>query len=231
MPLPTFRVTKKKDGKEVLWFRDTQGRVRTTASATANWTKAEQIRSLVDYGISLQIAQARAGLGSDGAQMPPLKQPQRKKRFSTSQKKVVEYGTQDTGYPAFKRRLGLKPIRDLYGPGGKVVTESKTTGKKRYLRSASHMQGRGHMLDDLRVNFLSDTKGTFAITTQASRVKARANQERAPWWGWSAASYRKLQQRAAELFGSGPAERLFELGLIGASALAFVKARTLRRVA
>lgn len=235
MPLPKIKITRKKDGREVAWFRDTQGRVRTGdvngmyGVYGINWTRAEQIRELADYGIAMQLDQARAGLGSDGAPMPPLKQPKRAKRWSTSQKKVVEYGTTDRGYPAFKRKLGLKPIRDLTGPGGLVVSID-SGGNKRYRRSARHMQGRGHMLDDIRVNYLDDKRATIAITNSASRVKARANEQRAPWWGWSPASYRKMIDRAASIFQTGAAEALFTMGLIGAQALSEAK-RMWRKVA
>jgi hypothetical protein len=111
-------------------------------------------------------------------------------------------------YADYKAAHGLQPIRDLTGPG---------IG--------------GHMLDDIRVNYLDDKKATIAITTTKSRQKARANEQKAPWWGWSPDSMKKLSQLSAQLFGATVADRLFELGLIGASALAFAKARAIRRAA
>ncbi len=192
MPLPKFKVTKKKDGREVTWFRDSQGRVRTSATAPNNWTRAEQMRDLADYGILLQLDQARLGLGSSGLPMPPLKGGQR--RFEGRRNGVVVFGR--------------KTLRNLYGPGKN-----------------------GHMLDDIRVNYVDEKKATITISKKTSRDKARGNERRAPWWGWSPASMAKLRQRSAELFGTGVAERLFELGLIGVSALAFAKAKYFRRSA
>jgi hypothetical protein len=206
MPLPQFKITKKKDGREVAWFRDTQGRVRTGAGMTAtSWTRAEQIKQLADYGIVLQIAQARAGLGANGSPMPPLKGSTHAV-FVASVNGRARF-TRKT-YADWKAAHGLQPIRDLYGAG----------------------KG-GHMLEDIRINYLDDKRATVAITSKLGRDKARGNEKRAAWWGWSPDSIRKMREVSAQIFHTGAAERLFELGLIGVSALAFVKAKYLRRVA
>lgn len=209
MPLPQFKVTKYKDGRVVQSFRDTQGRVRTVVGISENrWTRAEQVRELADYGILLQLAQLDQGLGSDGMPMKAL----------------------SARYASWKARVGLEPKRNLLGLGGRPVV-TNTKGVQRQLRSARYMAGRGHMRDDIRVSYVDDQKATITISNEASRIKARANETKAPWWGWSPASYRLMQQRAAQLWGAGPAERLFQLGMIGASALAFARARILRRAA
>jgi hypothetical protein len=191
MPIPKFTVKRWKDGREVVRFRDSQGLVRTSATASKNWTRVEQIRDLADYGILLQLEQAAKGIGSDGSPMPPLKSGAR--RFAGRRGGKVAFIT--------------KTLRDLYGPGKD-----------------------GHMLDDLRVNYVDERKATFAITRRSSRIKALANEKRAPWYGWSPASMRKLRERSAQIFGTGVAERLFEMGLIGTSALAFVKSKNLRQL-
>jgi hypothetical protein len=222
-----LKITMKKDGREVAWFRDAQGRrVGTSMRASSavggmNWTQARQMQELGSYWVELQREQAAAGLGSDGAAMPALKQPKRKTRWSIKQKKVVEYGSWDTGYPAFKRRLGLKPVRDLYGPGG-VVKGETPSGKKRYRKSGTEASraaagGKGHMLDDVRVTYVDDRQARIDISNSASRTKARANETRAPWWGLSPASVRKLTELAAQLFQMGITERLITLGLVAAN--------------
>lgn len=206
MPLPKITVKKFKDGREVARFRDTQGLVRTRVGITgAEWSRAETVKQWAEYGIQLQKEQALAGLGSSGSPMPPLK-GSGKSVFLARKNGKAHFGRRT--YGQLKSSLGLKPIRDLYGPGKD-----------------------GHMLDAIRMNYLDDRKATFTISSKKQRDKARGNERRAPWWGWSPANARKMREKAAELFGSGPAERLFELGLIGASALAFVKARYLRRAA
>jgi hypothetical protein len=190
MPLPKISVKLHKDGREVARFRDSQGLVRTRAGITAGqWTRAEQIRDLADYGILLQLDQASKGLGSSGTPMPPLKAGQR--RYAGRRDGVVVFAN--------------KTVRNLYGPGKD-----------------------GHMLDDVRVNYVDDKKATITISRKSSRDKARANEKKSPWWGWSPESVMKLRQRSAEIFGTGVTERLFEMGLIGVSALAFVKSRALR---
>lgn len=225
-----IRVTAKKDGREVAWYRDSRGRrVGTSIRATSgkmSWTTARQMMELGLHWIALRRERVSKGIGSDGLPMPALKQPKRKRRWSIKQKKLVEYGTQDIGYPAFKRRVGLRPIRDLYGPGGLVLQRDKKTGaKKRYLRSGNELTRmaaaghKGHMLDDIRVNYVDDTKCTIDISTRASRVKARANEERAPWWASPASEIRALADYAAGIFRMAVADRLFTLGIIGANAL------------
>jgi hypothetical protein len=205
MPLPDFKVTKYKDGREVPWFRDTQGKVRTTERGLYNWTRAEQVHELTQFGLMEQLGQVDAGQGSNGQTMKPLA----------------------AGYARWKQSVGLPPKRDLRGVGGRPVVTRKN-GQRKRLRSASHMQGRGHMLDDVRVNYVDDRKGTITISNEASRIKARANERRSPWWGWNPASINRMRQKSAELFGTGMAERLFEARLIGASALAFATAQLKR---
>src|SRR5690349_48601 len=102
MPLPKIEFTMKKDGRQVAWFREDAGRVRTRVGITEEgWTRAEQIRELAEYGIKLQLDQAARGLGSDGGPMPPLKYG------------PVRFVTRTAAGAQFER----KTIRNLYGPG------------------------------------------------------------------------------------------------------------------
>ena len=198
MPMPVLSFTKKKDDRIVNWFRDNQGRVRTSNYAV-NWVKADQIRELADYGIRLQIEQARAGLGSDGSPMPPLKGGGGRAIFVSASGGKARFQYQ--GYAALKSARGLQPIRDLYGLGDKG----------------------GHMLDTIRVNYLDDQRATIAITATDARNKARGNENRAPWWGWGPDAVQKLGAEAARIFQTGTAEFLLSMGLIGANALAQAK--------
>lgn len=226
----------KKDGREVAWFRDTQGRrVGTSMRATEQggrtmkWTTARQMMELALYGIQLMLERTAKGIGSDDATMPPLKSA-RRKRWSKSQQRWVEYGlaTPEHGYAGDKRKLGLKPMRDLRGPGGAVTVRTKMSAKARAKLAARGLRiptgstktlAPGHMLDDVRVNYVDDTRATIDISTRASRIKARANEDKARWWGWSPSDMRKLMARAAQMFPMGVAEKLFSMGLIGANAM------------
>ena len=201
MPMPDLKFTKKKDGREVAWFRDTQGRVRTRAGT--DWVKADQVKELAEYGIQLQKAQCAAGLGSDGSAMPALKASVVVAKGLANG--VFQFGRK--GYAQQKSSLGLQPMRDLYGLG----------------------KG-GHMLNDIRINYLDDRQATIAITTLKSRQKAKGNENRAPWWGWSPDSVQKMTARAAEIFGTGMAEYLVSMGLMSANAVVS-SGRFLRRVA
>ncbi len=207
MPMPVITITKRKNGQAVASFRDDAGRrVRTSTRVIGGgWVRAEMVKDLADYGIALQLGQCAAGLGSDGAPMPGLKNGGRAV-FAGRVNGRATFVRQ--GYPAAKVKLGLQPIRDLRGPG---------IG--------------GHMLDDVRINYLDDTKATFAITTRMGRTKALANEQRAQWWGWSPASYVLLIIRAAEIFNAGTADYLVSLGLIAANQVAGLRRSVLRRAA
>lgn len=110
-------------------------------------------------------------------------------------------------YAPWKRKIGKSGIRDLYGPGKD-----------------------GHMLDDIRVTYISDSECRYGITRKSSRDKARGNENRAPWWGWSPASVQKLAQRASEIFGMSTADFLISMGLATANAVSNA-GRFLRRAA
>lgn len=104
-------------------------------------------------------ARVRRGIGSDDAPMPRLKE-----RTVTRWKDgVVVFEKRDSWYEKRKARMGLQPIRDLWGFG--------KTG--------------GHMLDDVRPSRADERSVTIDITRGTSRMKARANEKRAPWWGLS----------------------------------------------
>jgi hypothetical protein len=136
--------------------------------------------------------------------MPPLK--------SRTWAKVQADGTIKTGnrpsYANFKIRVGLKPIRDLRGPGAG-----------------------GHMLDAIRINYLDDKRAGFSITTEPSRTKAKANEKRAPWWGWSAASVAALGKFAGDIYQTGLVDYLVSVGLSSANVVAGAGRRILRRAA
>lgn len=165
MPMPVIKITTKKDGRQVAWFRDAAGnRVGTTPGA--NWLKAAHMRELGEYAMQLQLEQAAAGLGSDGQPMPPLHS------YGPTRGRFVR-----RGYPQQKLNFGGRPIRDLRGPG---------IG--------------GHMLDQIRINFLDDHKVSYSITTVQGRIKAKANQQRAPWWGLSPANIERLAKRTRAVY-------------------------------
>lgn len=206
MPMPVLQFTNKKDGRRIAWFREVKGRVRTTAGA--NWTTAEQMRELGEYGLQLQLAQCAAGLGSNGQPMPPLKLGRPHLTFSRENGRTRWLAET---YPDWKQAHGLSGMRDLRGPG----------------------KG-GHMLDYLRINFLDDKKCTYAITTNSNqeRTKAWVNEKRAEWYGWSPASVSALTTRAREVFPRGIAEGLMHAGLISQAAFASAAGRRfLRRAA
>lgn len=81
-------------------------------------------------------------------------------------------------YRGRKSRGGGAPFRNLFGPGIK-----------------------GHMLDALRCTYADDRIARVDISTQMGRVKARANEQRAPWFGLSPADQLKLSDEFRKIFG------------------------------
>lgn len=133
-----------------------------------------QMLSLGNFAVDVIKDRVSRGIGSDDAPMPALKIA-RRKRWSKKQNRWVEYSQQDSGYGKVKRLAGRQPIRDLTFTGG--------------------------MLNDFSVRSVSASEVRMDITTQESRMKARVNEIRAPWFGWSPADMVKLIGKARELFG------------------------------
>jgi hypothetical protein len=200
MPLPQITVRKFKDGREVARFRDTQGLVRTAPSMVGNTGKVNLAR--------WTRAEQMRELADYGI-------------ILQLQQCAAGLGSDGSPMPPLRR-----PKRSFGGRRDGVVQFNQKSIRNLY---GTGRQG-GHMLDAIRVNYVDDRKATYAITPKVQRDKARGNERRYPWWGWSRASLRKLRERSDAIFGTGVAERFFELGLIGMSALAFAT-RKLKRAA
>lgn len=118
------------------------------------------------------------GVGSNDYPMPPLR---RNTSAVVGKGKVVKFRK---SYPDYKAAKGFKPIRDLYGIGN---------------------QG-GHMLDNISLRSVSQSEARIDITSAKQRVKAAANERRAPWWGLSPKDMAFLVQVANKLFKQGVAQ-------------------------
>lgn len=112
------------------------------------------------------------GVGSDDSQMPALS------GRGSAVTRDGKFVRQRPGYREQKQRAGGKPIRDLYGKGN---------------------QG-GHMLDNLRVREATPTSVRMDITSRWGRIKARANDKRSPWFGFSPRDQRIVLERMIDVF-------------------------------
>lgn len=105
MGVVKIRITQRKNGTVAAWFpKGTSGftgRVRTRLGS--DWMKAGRMKMLGDFAIALQREQCAAGLGSDGAPMPPLKAR-------------LKFQQRVNGKAVFVANRE-KTLRDLYGPG------------------------------------------------------------------------------------------------------------------
>lgn len=109
-------------------------------------------------------------------------------------------GSSDAPMPALKPnyrkakwRAGLTAFRDLWSYG--VAVRAK--GVK------SRSIGNDHMLDALRCTYADDRIARIDVSTQSGRIKARANEERAPWFGLSPKDQQALGTEFRKIFGPG----------------------------
>ena len=130
------------------------------------------------YAIKVVTDRLRQGIGPDDGPMPALKLPRGKKLFSRFK---GDPGL--SGYPKFKQKLGLKPIRDLVGPHS------------------------DHMLDGVRVNYVDESSCTLDITQRELRNRARGNQKAyakaggvGNWFSLSPSDRVKIMAKFRELF-------------------------------
>lgn len=158
-----------------------------------------QLFALAQAGVRSIKARVAQGIGSSDVSMPPLKGKQRS-RYSEKQKRWIPFGPPEYGWPREKKKAGLNPIRDLTGKG----------------------DDGGHMLDALRVTSASDTRATIDISTRKGRLKARANEQRTPWFGFSGKDTRNMLEAARKIWGQNIAEFRANFAGVGARANAEV---------
>lgn len=122
-----------------------------------------------------------AGVGSDDAPMKPLSK----------------------SYKKFKERIGLRGVRDLTGSGQAMASRTILNARGVKVKKWARVSGRGsmHMLSDLRVTAADDRSCRIDISTQLSRIKARVNEQRAPWFGLSGRDVTALTKVAYQIFG------------------------------
>ena len=133
-----------------------------------------QMERLAQIGRDSVVARTRKGLGSDDTPMAALST---KTSAVKSQGKVVRIRS---GYAGWKAKKGLNPFRDLWGTG---------------------QQG-GHMLDNLSVRQATPGSARIAFTSKHQREKALANEQRAPFLGWSPSNVADVMKAASEMFRS-----------------------------
>jgi hypothetical protein len=90
-------------------------------------------------------------------------------------------GSSDTAMPGLKRHYAIRKTR-------------AGAGNRRNLRLT------GAMLDNLTVRSVSASQARMDITSARERIKARANEKRAPWFGWSARDLAALAKAGEQLF-------------------------------
>jgi hypothetical protein len=168
------RIVRTRDGGFAAYAvkTDTGAKFRIGAAGWSPGTQA--MYNFGQFGIDLIKKRVAKGIGSDGAPMPPLKAVYNKDK------------TERGGYKAFKRRIGLNPIRDLTGP---------------------HRSD--HMLANLSVRFADESSVRMEFTSNSARTKARRNERRAPWFGWSPQDLLSLNRRAGSIFGDFVARATF----------------------
>jgi len=159
--------------------------------------RTNQMAELGNVGIASMLKRIAAGLGSNDQQMPPYSDRKGRPiyaRYSMKHHKWVYYGPEAPSYKELQAKAGHH-MRVLRGPG-LGWTGSKKKGTFR------HRKTENHMLDQIRVTSASPTEARIAITTEDARVKARANEKRAPWFGFSGRDVRSLTAAAKKMWGN-----------------------------
>ena len=158
-----------------------------------------QMLTLGQFAIDTIKVRVAQGIGSSDAPMKPL---------------VERYKDRKTKY-------GLNPIRDLYGPGqttykkrvydkdaGRVfrTMQTKGNGAQRAYRNVTasigfrSAGGGAHMLDNFTVRYADELNVRMDITQQWARDRARANEQRDPWFSFSPNDMRAIMAFARQIF-------------------------------
>ncbi len=135
-----------------------------------------QMVQLGQVAVGAVKARVAMGVGSDDAAMKPLADR----------------------YKTWKAAKGMNTIRDLTGPGSRTYkdTSKKHKGAIRTIRAES-----AHMLDNFTVRYADELTVRMDISAQWARIRARANERRAPWFGFSPNDIRIIMNSARVMFG------------------------------
>ena len=148
---------------------------RTSGALAEVAIPIRQMERLGQFARDVVVSRVRKGLGADGSAMPPLKG-----KMYARKRKDGSFGVNRSIYAGWKAKRGLQPFRDLWG-----------TGK----------QG-GHMLDKFTARPGTATLVRIAFTTRDSRIKALANEKRAPFLGFAPQDVSAIKAKASEIFRS-----------------------------
>jgi hypothetical protein len=129
-----------------------------------------QMAALGQFAVTTIKERVARGIGSDDAPMKPLSGWRPTRRKNG----VTLWEGGWRGYKGQKVKEGGKPFRDL-----------TLTGK---------------MLRDFTLRYADANQARMDITTRDGRIKARANERRSPWFGFSRADERKIYAKASEYF-------------------------------
>jgi hypothetical protein len=69
-----------------------------------------------------------------------------------------------------------------------------------------NLQYSGEMLANLTVRSVSASQGRADITSAKQRLKARVNEQKSPWFGWSARDLAQISAMSRRLFGENIAD-------------------------
>ncbi len=86
-------------------------------------------------------------------------------------------------------------------PMGPLTDRYRKFKQRKTGRSARDLKFTGKMLDSLSLRSVSATQARIDITSRDGRMKARANEQRTPWFGWSPQDMRKLGTLFCQMFG------------------------------
>lgn len=175
--------------------------------------RTQQMLQIGQFAIQVIRERLAKGIGSDDAAMKPLKpgyQKWKQKIGLPPIRDLIGPGATLYSRTVSKDSVSAKRwaaatkaaanARILTSAGGRRATSAAFAGTNR-VKLVSRVRGGTHMLDNLGVRYADSSSVRMDITQDFARVKARANERRSPWFGFSPNDVRRIIDFAKALWG------------------------------
>jgi hypothetical protein len=196
-----------------------------------------QMLTLGQFAVDTIKARVAKGVGSDDATMKPLvdRYAKRKQQYGlqpirdlhgpgqvTYQKRIYEKNaaqhfqgkTTKFGPSFYGWRNGLGPNPKAYNGVWRIDYGSRRAYRNQTANIRFRSEGGGaHMLDNFTVRYADELTVRMDITAQWARDRARANEQRSPWFGFSPCDVRAIVAYAQTLFHANVSD--FAVRLMG----------------
>jgi hypothetical protein len=174
-----------------------------------------QMALLGQFAVDTVKARVVKGVGSDDASMKPLVG-----RYAAWKQKIGLQPIRDLQGPGRTTYMARTYVKDPkpyqhyqhnysnglpVGPAFNAGFSLGRAGQRAYITSQKDIRfrsagGGAHMLDNFTVRSASESSVRMDLTQQWARDRARANEQRAPWFGFSPNDVRAITLMAQQIF-------------------------------